>query len=223
MADKKYLDLEGLAQFKAKCDEAYALNGALNFKGTVATISLLPTVAEESVGNMYNVTTGGTTTADFVEGAGKVLDDGENVVAVKVTVEVEPGVETEVMKWDILGGVLDVSDKLTFGSNMPLSPADGDTFLYLGATTYSYTAVADPDPEADPSAEGWYEYDDTEGEYVLSEDTTVDSEKTYYTRAEQYVKGVIYVYNEDASAWIAQSSGDQFTAITSSEINALFE
>ena len=216
MADKKYLDLDGLAAFKAKCDEAYALNGALNFKGTVATISALPTVAEAHVGDMYNVTTGGTTTADFVEGAGKVLDDGENVVAVNTAAVGDPAV----MKWDILGGVLDVSDKLTFGSSMPASPADGDTFLYLGSTTYTYSVVADP--TGDPSAQGWYE-SDGEGGYVLSEDTEVDSEKTYYTRAEQYVKGVIYVYNESATAWIAQSSGDSMIAITNGEINALFE
>ncbi len=222
MATKKYLDFEGLAEFKAKCDEAYALNGALTFKGTAATISALPTVAGCSVGDMYNVTTGGTTTADFVEGAGKVLDDGENVVAVKVTVEVEPGVESEVMKWDILGGVLDVSDKLTFGSSMPAAPADGDTFLYLGDTTYAYTAIVDPDPEENPSEEGWY-VSDGEGGYELSVDTEVQVGTTYYTRAEQYVKGVIYVYNESGSEWIAQSSGDAMVAITTVEIDSLFE
>lgn len=216
MALKKYLDYDGLAAFKAKCDEAYALNGALNFKGTVATISALPTVAGASVGDMYNVTQGGQTTADFVEGAGKVLDDGENVVAVNVAA---PGDPAE-MKWDILGGVLDVSDKLTFGNAMPAAPEDGDTFLYMGPTTYTYTAVVDP--EGDPSAQGWYEYDDVEEEYVPSEDTEVDASKTYYTRAEQYVKGVIYVYSESLTAWVAQSSGDTMIAITSSEINELF-
>ena len=219
MATKKYLDFEGLAEFKAKCDEAYALNGALTFKGTAATISALPTVAGCSVGDMYNVTTGGTTTADFVEGAGKVLDDGENVVCV----EVEDSVSGEtVKKWDILGGVLDVSDKLTFGSSMPAAPADGDTFLYLGDTTYAYTAVVDPDPAANPSEEGWY-VSDGEGGYVLSVDTEVQDGTTYYTRAEQYVKGVIYVYNETGDVWVAQSSGDTMVAITTSEIDSLFE
>lgn len=222
MADKKYLDYEGLALFKAKCDEAYALNGALNFKGTVATISTLPTVAGAHVGDMYNVTTGGQTTADFVEGAGKVLDDGENVVAVKVTVEVEPGVEEEVMKWDILGGVLDVSDKLTFGSSMPAAPADGDTFLYLGNTTYTYLAVVDPQPEDNPAELGWYE-EDGSGGYTLSGDTEPQSGKTYYTRTEQYVKGVIYVWNESGLVWVPQSSGDTMSPITDIEIEALFD
>jgi len=220
MATKKYLDYEGLAQFKAKCDEAYALNGALNFKGTVATISALPTVATQDVGSMYNVTTGGTTTADFVEGAGKVLDDGENVVAVNTAA---PG-QSPVMKWDILGGVLDISDKLTFGSTMPANPADGDTFLYLGNTTYRYTAVVEPDPSADPAAEGWYEEDSEHpGEYIPTEDIEVDSGKTYYTRSEQYVKGVIYVYNEAGTTWVPQSSGDIMIPITSTEVDDLFD
>ena len=217
MATKKYLDYEGLSAFKAKCDEAYALNGALNFKGTVPTISALPTVAGTHVGDMYNVTTGGTTTADFVEGAGKVLDDGENVVAVNVAGTGEP----VSMKWDILGGVLDVSDKLTFGSTMPANPEDGDTFLYLGATTYTYSEVT-PEADDNPSELGWYEYDDVEQEYILSEDTEVDPNKTYFVQNEQYVKGVIYVWNESGSAWIAQSSGDTMIPITNTEINQLF-
>jgi len=58
-------------------------------------------------------------------------------------------------------------------------------------------------------------------EYVLSSDTTVQSGTSYFTRNEQYVKGVIYVYS--GSAWVAQSSGDTFTAITIPEIDALFD
>lgn len=217
MAEKKYLDLEGLTQFKALCDEAYAINGALVFKGTVATISALPTVAGCSVGDMYNVTTGGQTTADFVEGAGQVLDDGENVVCV----EADDGAGGTVKKWDILGGVLDVSNKLTFGSAMPAAPEDGDTFLYLGNTSYVYTPVVDPDPAANPVEEGWY-VSDGAGGYEPTVDTEVQSGTTYYTRAEEFVKGVIYVYSSSATSWIAQSSGDQFTPITTAEINALF-
>ena len=217
MATKKYLDLEGLTQFKQLCDEAYAINGALVFKGTVATISALPTVAGAHVGDMYNVTEAGTTTADFVEGAGHELQAGDNVVAVNVAAEGDPAE----MKWDIIGGVFKLEDKLTFGSAMPAAPEDGDTFLFLGDTTYSYSAVT-PEGTENPSEEGWYE-SDGEGGYVATSDTEVESGKTYYTRSEEYVKGVIYVWNESGSEWIAQSSGDAMVAITSTEINALFE
>lgn len=215
----KYLDLTGLTYFKGKLDEEYASIKALVFKGVKANIASLPTVANEAIGSMYTVTTGGTTTADFVEGAGKTLQDGENVVAVNTAAEGEP----VVMKWDILGGVFDISDRLQFGDSMPANPVDGQTFLYMGAITYEYNEVT-PSGEENPSALGWYEYDDATEQYVLSEDVTVDGSKTYYTRgAEEYVTGVIYVYDIATTSWVAQNSGDVMVAITNGEIDALFD
>ena len=216
MANKTYLDYEGLSHFKDKLDEKYAPIKALQFKATVATISGLPTVAGVDVGSVYNVTTGGTTTADFVEGAGQVLQDGENVVAVNTGTDADP-----VMKWDILGGVFDISDRLQFGNALPASPEDGQTFLYMGATTYTYSAASLTGDE-DPSALGLYE-SDGEGGYQLTVDTEVEAGKTYYTRAEQYVHGVIYVYDNTNSVWVAQSSGDTMIAITTAQIDALFD
>lgn len=46
--------------------------------------------------------------------------------------------------------------------------------------TYTYEEVASP--TGDPSEQGWYEK--VGDEYVLTEDTTVDANKTYYTREE---------------------------------------
>lgn len=212
MATKKFLDYDGLVELVAKIDEKYAPIQALQFKGTVATISALPTIASIAAGSVYNITTGGQTTADFVEGADQTLQDGSNVVAVNTGTDTAP-----VMKWDILGGVFDISDRLQFGSALPASPESGQTFLYLGETTYSYAAVT-PTGDENPQESGWYEYDGSA--YTLFSDTSVNSGKTYFTRSEQYVKGVIYVYS--GSAWVAQSSGDSFTAITNAEIDALF-
>ena len=53
------------------------------------------------------------------------------------------------------------------------------TFATETAPTYNYTAVV-PEGTEDPSEAGWYEKVGTE--YVLTEDTTVDNEKTYYVR-----------------------------------------
>lgn len=214
MATKKYLDLEGLQRFLEKADERYASIQALVYKGVVADIAHLPSVVNEAIGNMYTVTGGGTTTADFVEGAGKDLQDGENVVAVNTGTD-----EAPVMKWDILGGVFKITDRLQFVETMPADPVDEQIVLYLGDTTYTYSAVT-PIGDENPSALGWYEL--VSDEYVLSTDTTVDDQKTYYTRAEQYVKGVIYKYNTSTNSWDAQSSGDTFIPITNSEIDALF-
>lgn len=217
MATKKYLDYDGLERVLEKIEERYAPVQALVFKGAVPTISGLPTVAETQPGWMYTVTAGGTTTADFVEGAGQRLQDGENVVAVNIAAAGEPAA----MKWDILGGVFDISDRLQFGTSMPASPVNEDTFLYLGDTSYTYNTVT-PAGTENPAEEGWYEANGSGG-YQLTEDTEVDSGKTYYTREEQYVKGVIYVYNSSGSEWVPQSSGDAMIAITSSEIDDMFD
>jgi hypothetical protein len=84
------------------------------------------------VGYVYNITNDFTTTADFIEGAGKKYKAGTNVVIVD-------------------------------------------------ATTIAYNEVT-PVGTENPSEEGWYEL--VEGNYVLSEDATVDSEKTYYEKVE---------------------------------------
>jgi hypothetical protein len=217
MATKKYLDYDGLVELVEKIKEKYAPIQALTFKGTVATISALPTVANVAGGYVYNIVSGGETTADFVEGAGQVLQDGENVVAVNLGTDDDP-----VMKWDILGGVFNIEDRLQFGNTMPVSPENSQTFLYMGDTTYSYTAVS-PTGDENPVEEGWYEYDSANDEYVVTSDTTVQSGTSYFARSEQYVKGVIYVYSSISTSWVAQSSGDTFTPITIAEVDSLFD
>lgn len=44
-----------------------------------------------------------------------------------------------------------------------------------------YNEVENPDPEMNPSEEGWYEKNN-EGKYILTKDTTVQQEKTYYEK-----------------------------------------
>lgn len=216
-AVKKFLDYEGLTQLVTKLNEKFAPVQALQFKGTVATISALPTVANAAAGEVYNVTTGGDTTADFVEGAGEKLQDGENVVAVNVGTDLAPQ-----MKWDTLGGVFDITDRLQFGTVMPTTDlTNGRTFLYLGDTTYTYDAVT-PVGTENPQEEGWYEY--VNDAYVLSDDTEVQAGITYYKKNEQYVTGTTYVYSTDTSSWVAKSAaGEQMVAITTAEIDALFD
>lgn len=220
MAVKTFLDYPGLEELVAKIKEKYAPIQAIQYKGTVATISGLPTIATEAEGNMYNIVTGGTTTADFVEGAGHTISDGTNVVAINT--ETDPD-EPAIMKWDILPGVFVLDDRLQFGTAMPDTDlTDGRTFLYLGNTTYSYDAVT-PTGTENPKELGWYEYDSIEDEYVLTEDETVQSGTSYFVKNEEFVQGVVYVYSTTTSSWIPKSSGDTFTRITEAQIDALFE
>ena len=214
---KKYLNYEGLAYFKTKLDAEYASIKAFVFKGTVTNVAGLPTVGTTAIGSIYNIQNADVTTNDFVEGAGHPIQAGENVVAINTAAEGDP----VVMKWDILGGVFEIEDRLQFGSTMPASPVDGQTFLYMGDTTYTYDEVT-PVGDENPNELGWYESDGAGG-YVLSSDTTVDAGKTYYEKNEQYVTGVIYVYDASTTSWTGKSAGDSFIEITDAEIDALFD
>ena len=70
-------------------------------KGSLADISTLTTLAASGkVGDVYNISSEFTTTADFVEGASKVYPAGTNIVLVEVE---------ETKKWDVLAGSIDTS------------------------------------------------------------------------------------------------------------------
>ena len=80
----KYLDYSGLQRVLENIDKKYAPIAALQFKGTVEDIAHLPSLVGLKAGWMYNVTTGGETTTDFIEGSGHILGDGENVAVVEL-------------------------------------------------------------------------------------------------------------------------------------------
>lgn len=257
MAIKKYLDYEGLQRVLENIDKKYAPIAALVFKGSVENIAHLPSLATQKSGYMYNIVTGGGTTSDFIEGAGHVVADGEEVAAVEVitgytavspvgtenpkdegwyelvAAEYVPTTDTEVasgknyfeatkaMKWSLLGGIFNLEDRyLEFGKEMPSNPEQDRVFLYIGDTTYTYVEVT-PEEGDNPSAKGWYEKNIND-EYVLTTDTSVASGKTYYQiDEEEFVKGVIYVYDE-TEGWVAQSAGDTYVPITAAEVDDLF-
>ena len=295
MSQKHYLDYEGLQRLVQNINKKYAPIAAILYKGTVADIAHLPNLTDQKPGWMYNVTKGGITTNDFVEGAGHLLADGENVAMVEVLdgtytavspvagddpkakgwYEVDGGTyklsqdravvagktyyeADSTSKWDILGGLFDIQDRyLEFGQEFPNAPEDGRVFVYMGDTTHQFNEVtptgtenpadkgwyeftaATPVGTENPSEEGWYELAD--GKYVLSADTEVDNNKTYYVGAVsedrtvdhlktyysydvQYKQGVIYEFSETEDEWIAKSgsAGDEMIPITAQEIDNLF-
>ena len=71
--------------------------------GSVAFASL-PALSDNVLGNVYNVTDAFTTTADFVEGAGKSYPAGTNVVVVNTGTTASP-----TYKFDVLAGFVDLS------------------------------------------------------------------------------------------------------------------
>ena len=324
MAEKKYLDYDGLQELVLKIKEYIGDAGKLEFKGTVADVAHLPSVAAQKVGWMYTVQTAGVTTAEFTDGAGKVIAANSEVASVQIegTTEVPvysvdagvsyvtadlqaytptgtmsaatklasayvaDGTETHlvdgtlyvtedgasffsvtaladtfadftkvaiddedtiaelgtlytgdsfkdlnaytetitgnVMMWCLLGPVFDVSNKLTFGFTMPSNPAQDDVFLFLGDTTYAYNEVT-PEVGDDPAALGWYHSDDSGATWELATEHEADTATYIYaTKDEEYVQGVIYKYDE-TDGWEPLNSGDTMVAITTSEVDALFE
>lgn len=149
MSTKQYLDYAGLQRLVKNIDKKYAPISAIVFKSTVDNIEALPELASVNAGWMYNVTTGGGTTTDFVEGAGHILGDGENVAAVE----------------------------LVTGYTAVALPQSTDDPKAEGWFVVDEASEATVSPDANPKALGLYELDGTV--YVLTEDETVQVKTYY--------------------------------------------
>ena len=80
-----------------------ALNGAYVIRGNSTFANLPTTLTKAMTGYVYNVTTDFTTTALFVDGAGKKYPAGTNIVIVNLGDDTTPD-----MKYDIIGSFVDV-------------------------------------------------------------------------------------------------------------------
>ena len=67
-----------------------------------------PSLSKTIEGNVYNITDNFTTTSDFVEGAGKSYPAGTNIVCINTVTS-----GTAVYKWDVLAGMVDLSNYQT--------------------------------------------------------------------------------------------------------------
>lgn len=79
---------------------------------------------EDPSGDVWNITDQFTTTDQFVDGSGKTLPAGTNVVAVAVTTG-----DTTVMKWDALTGMIDLSGYMRKTDITPASDAEIDALF----------------------------------------------------------------------------------------------
>lgn len=217
MANKQYLDYDGLKEVLTKLKEKFASIDAITFKDAVANVAALPALSVAKAGWMYTITSEDTTTADFVEGTGKVIDAFSEVVCVNKGTESVPE-----LKWFVMGNVFSLKDKVSFGEELPVAPFNKQVFCYTGENTYKYTA-ATPSGTENPAAYSWYE---KVGEnYTPSTDVSVDPGKTYYEREDDKIKGIIYVYDSAESKWISGATGGDtdMVPITDTEIDSLFD
>ena len=82
------------------------LDSCYHAAGSKACAELIASLLiADNLGNVYNVTDIGTTTADFVEGAGKTIDLGSDVVIVNVGTNENP-----TYKFNVLSGFVDLSN-----------------------------------------------------------------------------------------------------------------
>lgn len=95
-------------ELNAKISAVYKPAGSVAFAD-------LPTLAENVLGNVYNVTNAFTTTDSFVEGAGNKYPKGTNVVVIK---------SGEDYKFDVLAGFVDLSGKVDKEDGKGLSAND---------------------------------------------------------------------------------------------------
>ena len=87
MSVKHFVDYQNATDIVTEIgNKLKAVNGAYVFKGSIAFASLpaISGVTASDVGNVYNITDDFTTTADFIEGAGKKYSAGTNVAIANV-------------------------------------------------------------------------------------------------------------------------------------------
>ncbi len=88
----------------AEIDEKVAAQISAVYKpaGSVAAVDDLPELKAENVGKVVNLTAEGTTTEDFIEGAGEKIPAGANIVVVA-------GSDEDTFAYDVLSGFVDLT------------------------------------------------------------------------------------------------------------------
>lgn len=132
-----YLDGHAELQVQGTTDNSVVIKKYLNdtiasqvssvykAKGSIANISALAAPSKSYEGFVYNIETEFTTTANFIDGAGKVYPAGTNVVCINTT--------GTTYKWDVLAGMIDLSSYVT-NEKLTSVLANKQDNLYLTAT-----------------------------------------------------------------------------------------
>lgn len=106
-----------------------AVSSAYHHAGTKTVAQLVSTLlVADNEGNVYNITDSGTTTSDFIEGAGYPIRAGDNVGICNTG--------SGVYKFDLLSGFVDLSNYIQKSSTAGLVKNNGtiDTSSYLTTT-----------------------------------------------------------------------------------------
>ena len=109
-------------EINAKISATYKPKGSLTAAELVAAL-----LVEANLGNVYNISDALTTTADFLEGAGKTFPAGVNVAIVEATAA--EGSTPATYKFDVLAGMVDTSAFLTDANFTSFTNAEIDAIM----------------------------------------------------------------------------------------------
>ncbi len=133
-----------------------AISGAYKHAGTKTCAELISNLLiATNNGNVYNITDSGTTTADFIEGAGIPIRAGDNVGIAKIS--------DSIYKFDLLSGFIDTSNFVNKSSTSGLIKNDGS----IDTTEY---APASSVPAAQIQSD-WSQSDNTKLDYIKNKPT----------------------------------------------------
>ena len=130
----RYSGVDVLGELKAKFVDPESSGSSFNFMGKT-TVADLP--APDFAGDVYNITDNGLTTDDFLEGAGKPINAGDDVIAVDV--ELEGSEITDGVTWDdsLFPGLNSYADHQFF-----VHLSNGDTLIFANDTHTGNVIVA---------------------------------------------------------------------------------
>ena len=130
----RYSGVDVLGELKAKFVDPESSVSSFNFMGKT-TVADLP--APDFAGDVYNITDNGLTTDDFLEGAGKPINAGDDVIAVDV--ELEGSEITDGVTWNdsLFPGYDSYADNQFF-----VHLSNGDTLIFANDTHTGNVIVA---------------------------------------------------------------------------------
>jgi len=166
-----------------------AVASAYHHAGTkvVADLTSLLLVAENE-GCVYNMTDAGTTTADFIEGAGKPIRIGDNVGVCKVSSS------PDAYKFDLLSGFVDLSNYKTKQTPVSSPSPDGSGISFIDSVSQNENGELDVHSKniqyGNTSQKGIVQLNDAVDSTSVTTAATPNSVKQAYDLANSAVKGV---------------------------------
>jgi len=166
-----------------------AVASAYHHAGTKVVADLTSSLlVAENEGCVYNMTDAGTTTADFIEGAGKPIRIGDNVGVCKASSS------PDAYKFDLLSGFVDLSNYKTKQTPVSNPSPDGSGISFIDSVSQNENGELDAHSkniqDGNTSQKGIVQLTDAVNSTSVTTAATPNSVKQAYDLADSAVKGV---------------------------------